>query len=165
MTMTRRNAMKRFRDIALIMGLCAGAATSAAWAESGEFVGRWHWDRAQSTVPPGEPAPDDVTIEISRADRSHLSWSLTVLTSRDSGPHVETFDAPADGEFRPINSDTTASFRLTGGTLQATFKGPTGQLDAMTCTLSTNNKMMTCNGATSRGAGQTTRYVDVYDKM
>lgn len=157
--------MKRFRDIALIVGLCAGAATNAAWAESGEFVGRWHWDRAQSTVPPGEPVPDDVTIEISRADRSHLSWSLTVLTSRDSGPHVETFDAPADGEFRPINSDTTASFQLTSGTLQATFKGPTGQLDAMTCTLSTNNQMMTCSGATSGGAGQTTHYVDVYDKM
>lgn len=157
--------MKRFRDIALIVGLCAGAATNAAWAKSAEFVGRWHWDRTLSTVPSGEPVPDDVTIDISRADRIHLSWSLTVLTSRDSGTHVEKFDAPADGEFHPINSDTTASFRLIGGTLQATFKGPTGQLDAMTCTLSTDNKMMTCSGATSGDAGKTTHYVDVYDKM
>jgi hypothetical protein len=157
--------MKRFRGIALIVGLCAGAATSAAWAESSEFIGRWHWDRAQSTLPPGEPAPNDVTIEISRADRSHLSWSLTVLAAPDSGPHIETFDAPADGEFHPINSDTTASFRLSGGTLQVTFKGPAGQLDAMTCTLSTNNKTMTCSGATSGSAGQTARYVDVYDKL
>lgn len=157
--------MKQFRRIALIIGFCAGAATNVAWAESSQFVGRWHWDRSHSTLPPEEPAPDDVTIDISRADRSHLSWSLIVLSSPDDGPHTETFDASADGEFRPINRDTTASVRLNGGMLQMTFKGPKGQLDAMTCTLSTNSKTMTCSGATSGSARPTIRYVDVYDKM
>jgi hypothetical protein len=157
--------MIRLPAITLIMGLCAASATSAAWAEAGQFVGRWHWDRARSALPPGEPVPDDVTIEISRADRSRLTWSVTVLTSPESAPHVETFDAPANGEFRPVNSDTTASFRLNGGSLQATFKGPAGQVDALTCALSTNNKMMTCSGAMSGSNGQTANYVDVYDRM
>src|SRR5438128_3636168 len=36
-------------------------------SESSSFVGRWHWNREQSTLPPGEPAPNDLISEISRA--------------------------------------------------------------------------------------------------
>jgi hypothetical protein len=157
--------MGRFRAITMMTGLCAGLATGPAWAESSEFIGRWHWDRAQSTVPPGEPVPEDMTIEISHAERAHLTWSLTVLASPQSASQVETFDAAADGQFRSINSDTAASFRLNGGTLQATFKGPAGQSDALTCTLAANKKTMTCRGAVTGSDGQTASYVDVYDRM
>jgi hypothetical protein len=73
--------------------------------------------------------------------------------------------ATANGEFYPINSDTTAAFSLIGNTLQATFKGPTGQTDTMTCTLVANQKKMTCKGVLSSGDGRTTTYVDVYDRM
>ena len=49
--------------------------------------------------------------------------------------------------------------------LQATFKGPTGQTDALTCTVATDQKKMTCNGVLDSGDGRTTNYVDVYDRM
>lgn len=65
--------MRRFSAIALIIGLCAGASTASAWAQSNPFVGRWHWDRAQSAVPPGEPIPEDITLEILRADPTHVT--------------------------------------------------------------------------------------------
>src|SRR5260221_1114644 len=106
-------------------------------------------------MPPGEPVPNDVTAEISRADGTHLKWSLTVLASQGQ-PNVETFDAPANGEFYPVSSDTTAAFRLSGSTLQATFKGPAGQTDALTCAVAADQKTMTCRGVLSDGEGHTT---------
>jgi len=93
-----------------------------------------------------------------------VQWSLTVLASQGQ-TSVETFDAVPNGEFYPINSDTTAAFRLGGNTLRATFKGPTGQTDTLTCTLAADQKKMTCQGVLSSGEGRTTTYIDVYDRM
>ena len=90
-------------------------------------------------------------------------WSVTIVTPED-GHHVETFDVAPDGEFHPISSDTRAAFRLTGDALQATFKGPTGQSDAVSCTLSADQRVMTCNGMLNDGNGRTASYVDVYER-
>jgi hypothetical protein len=147
-----------------IIGLCVALAASPAWADTSPFVGRWHWNQAQSTLPPGEPVPSDVTAVISRADSTHLKWSLTVLAP-PAQPNVETFDAPANGEFYPVSSDTSAAFRLIGSALQATFKGPKGQTDVMTCTLAADQKTMSCSGALDDGEGHSANYVDVYDRM
>jgi len=156
--------MNRLRGIKVVMGLCAVLAASSAWADSSPFVGRWQLNRVQSTLPPGEPVPKDLICEVSRADNSHVQWSVTVLTS-EGRQHVETFHTVANGEFYPVSSETTASFRLTGDTLQATFKGPTGQSDTQTCTLSADHKQMTCRGVLTEGDGRTVNYVDVYDRM
>jgi hypothetical protein len=156
--------MTERRVVTVIVGLCVALAAGSAWAGSSAFVGRWHWNRTQSSVPPGEPAPSDVTAEISRVDSTHVRWSLTVVAAQGQTT-VETFDAVANGEFYPISSDTTAAFRLVGNTLLATFKGPTGQTDNLACTLAPDRRRMTCRGALSSGDGRTTDYVDVYDKM
>jgi hypothetical protein len=81
------------------------------------------------------------------------------------GRYADTFDVPADGEFYPLSSDTTAAVRLTGDALRATFKGPTGQSDAVACTVSANAKVMTCRGVLNDGNGRTATYVDVYDRI
>ena len=156
--------MSGFRTTKIVVGLCVALVASSAWAEGSSFVGRWHWNRAQSTLPPGEPVPSDVIAEIVRADSMHVTWSLTVIAAQGQNS-VETFDAVPNGEFYPINSDTTAAFSLIGNTLQATFKGSTGQTDSLTCTLAADQKKMTCKGVLSSGDGRTTNYVDVYDRM
>jgi hypothetical protein len=155
--------MNRRRGCTVIVGLCAALTASFAGAESSPFVGRWHWNRTQSTLPPGEPAPNDLTSEISRADGHQVTWSVTIVTP-DGRPHVVTFDAAPDGESHRISSDTTASVRLTGDTLQATFKGPAGQSDAQTCTVSADQQQLTCRGVLTDGNGQTVNYVDVYHR-
>jgi len=152
------------RLIGLIIGLSAVLTVGSALADSSSFVGRWHWNRSQSSPPPGEPVPNDVIAEISRADSMHVRWSLAVIAAQGQNS-VETFDAVANGEFYPINSDTTAAFRLYGNLLQSTFKGPSGQTDTLTCTLSADQMKMTCRGALSDGDGRTTNYVDIYDRM
>ena len=156
--------MTRPRGIEIVTGLCAALAASSAWADSSAFVGRWHWDPAQSTLPPGEPAPNDLTAECSRADSTRLTWSVTIITPQGRR-YVDTFDVAPDGKFYPISIDTTAAFRLTGDALQARFKGPTGQSDVVSCTLSADQKVMTCSGVLNQGNGRTANYVDVYDRI
>jgi len=158
--------MNRIRGISVVTGLCAVLAAGSARADGSPFVGRWHWNRAQSTLPPGGPVPNDLTSEISRAD-SHVKWSVTTLT-RDLGTeawHIETFEAAADGESHPISSDTAASCRVASDGLQTTLKGPDGQSDTQTCTLSADRKQMTCSGTLTGRDGETVKYVDVYDRM
>jgi hypothetical protein len=157
-------AMNRLRGATVMLGLWAALTANSAWAESSPFVGRWHWNRAQSTLPPGEPAPADLMSEISRADGDHLTWSVTVVTP-DGQRDVATFDTPANGEPSPVGNDTTASVRVTGDRLQAAFRGPGGQSDAQTCTVAADQQQMTCRGVLTDGDGQTVTYVDVYDRM
>lgn len=147
-----------------LAGLCAACAMPAAGRADSAFAGRWHFDRAASTPPPAEAAPDDVVIDVLRADPDHLTWTLTVRSGPAGAPDVETFDAPGNGQFTPISADTQASFRLQGDALQLTFKGPAGQLDTMTCSLSPDKQRLTCRGALSDSDGRKTSYVDVYDR-
>ena len=147
-----------------VVGICIALAAGSAWADSSSLLGRWHWNRAQSTMPPGEPVPNDLTVEISRVDSTHVKWSLTVLVAQGR-KNVEAFDTPANGEFYPVSSDTTAAFRLGEGSLQATFKGASGGTDILTCTVVADRKKMTCKGMLIDGEGRATNYVDVYDRM
>jgi hypothetical protein len=146
-----------------VIGLGVVLAAGSAWADDGSFVGRWHLNPAQSILPPGEPAPKDLIAEISQADSARVRWSLTVVAAQGQS-NVETFDVIANGEFYPINDDTTAAFTVNGSLLQSTFKGPNGETDTLSCALSADQKKMTCRGALSDG-NRTTTYVDVFDRM
>jgi len=158
----RRVAVKRLKIIGLCgvgMSLFAGSV----WAEDSPFIGRWHWNRAQSTLPAGEAVPADLMADFSRIDSAHVRWSITVVNAQGQ-PTMKSFDAPANGEFYPISNDTTASFRLIGPALEATFKGPLNQTDTLTCTVAEQKKKMTCNGVVRGLDGKTENYVDVYDR-
>lgn len=135
-----------------------------AEAQQSPFVGQWNWNRAQSVLPPGETPPSNMILDISQANPLHVRWSITV-TSPQGSQAVESFDTPANGEFYPISSGTTASFRLPGNdAIVATFQGPSGQTDALHCTLAPDHNRMTCNGTVSGQDGNSARYVDVYDR-
>ena len=159
-------ACSRYRGIAFGIGLCGaltvlGAASAAAGTSP--FVGRWHWNRAESRLPPDEPPPSDMMAEFSRVDAAHVRWKITV-TDAQGQQSVERFDTPANGEPYPVNSDTTASFRVGQNTLHATFAGPAGQSDALACTVSADQRKMTCSGTVTGSDGKTASYVDVYDR-
>jgi hypothetical protein len=151
------------RSTALVMALCATLAAGAARAEDNPFVGKWRWNRGQSTLPPGEPAPKDVVSEISRADGHSVSWSVTIVMP-DDRRQVVAFEADPAGPAQH-GADTTALARMADETLQATFNGPAGQSDTQTCTVTADRHQMTCKGVVSDGHGRSVSYVDVYDRM
>src|SRR2546430_13577443 len=82
--------MTRIRGTTVIMGVCVALAASTAGAESSRFVGRWHWNRAQSTLPPGEPSPNDLVSEISRADGNSVTWSVTIVRSEEHTSELQS---------------------------------------------------------------------------
>ncbi len=146
-------------------GVLFMAATPLAHAEgTNPFVGQWHWNRALSKLPPGEPAPTEMTLQFDRVDSVHVRWTVTVKDAQGH-PSIESHDTPGNGEFYPIGEDTTASFRMTGPDhLEATFKGPAGENDSMTCTVAADRRRMTCEGAKAAAGSKPESYVDVYDR-
>lgn len=146
-----------------VCGMLAVITASAALAEGSPFVGQWRWDRALSQLPPGDPAPAEMFAEFSRVDQLHVAWSVTVVNAHGH-KSIESFDTPANGEFYPINRETTAAFRLSGSTLEATFKGPAGGIDKMTCTVAADQRRLTCEGRVTDSNGRSSPYVDVYDR-
>ncbi len=151
------------RFIVLFVGLWAIMATGTAWADGNAFVGKWRLNKAESRIPPGDVMPADMQADFTRVDSTHVRWSITV-TDAQGRASIETFDTPGNGEFYPISSDTTAAFLLTNGALQGTFKGPAGETDKLTCSVSKDNLKMTCNGAMTAPSGAVLTYIDVYDR-
>ncbi len=158
--------VQQMRAIAAGIGLCGiltMLAAAPAAADTSPFVGRWQWNRAASTLPPGEPVPAELMAEFSRVDTAHVRWKI-VITDAQGQQRVERFDTPANGEPYPVNSTTTAAFRLGPNSLEGTFTGPGGETDTLNCTVSADQRRMTCNGALTGSDGKTVRYVDVYDR-
>jgi hypothetical protein len=46
--------MSGLGPIRWVMGRGVVPAAGSAWADRSSFVGRWHWNRTQSSLPPGE---------------------------------------------------------------------------------------------------------------
>jgi len=159
--------MTRFFRFTVAVGLCAGMAVGAASAETNRFIGRWHWNAAQSLVPSDEPTPREVTAEITSADGARITWTAS-LVNHMGQKRVETFDGLPNGVFFPVQGaggGTTAAFTLANGVLQSTFRHPSGGSDIQSCTASTDDRKLTCRGTWSDGKGHTTAYVDVYDRL
>ena len=154
--------MSVIRRLAVATALWAALAPCAAHAADSPFVGRWHWNPAQSTLPPGATTPKDVVTEIVQADAGAVSWSVTIVMPDDQR-HVMTFKAGPSPE--RLGGDTTVTVRLSDDTLQTTFNGDGGQSDTLTCTVSANHNQMTCKGVLSDSRNHSVSYVDVYDRM
>jgi hypothetical protein len=167
MALKGATAMIRFSQLTVAAGLCAGMAVGAASAESNRFVGHWHWNAAQSMIPPDEPTPREVTADITSADGARIAWTAS-LTDHMGQKRVETFEGLPDGSFGPVQGagdGTTAAFTLANGVLQSTFRHPSGGSDTQSCTPSTDDRRLTCRGTWSDGKGHTTAYIDVYDRL
>jgi hypothetical protein len=142
-------------------------AASSAEAQTASFAGKWHWNKAQSSMAPGEPAPRDILLDITDASGGALRWTLTE-TGPQGGQHSESFDGKSDGTPTTITGageQTTAGFTLTGNTLKANFKSPDGATDNWSCMLTPDGAKMNCKGDESDGHGHSAPYTDVYDRM
>jgi hypothetical protein len=70
--------MNRLPGFTVVVGLYAALVASSAWADSNAFVGRWRLNRAQSTLPPGEPVPKDLICDIARAESNHVAGIIAI---------------------------------------------------------------------------------------
>ena len=147
--------------------LAATGGRPALSADSPALVGHWHWNAAQSSATPGEPAPRDVLLVIDAAEPAHLRWTLT-LTDAAGGQHTKSFNGSGDGKRVAVSGampGTTAAFTVTPNTFDADYKSPDGGSDRSSCALSPDRQKLTCRGSDTDGQGHATPYVDVYDRQ
>jgi hypothetical protein len=63
----------RFKCMVLVLVSTVTCLPSArAWAEASPFVGRWHYNKALSTLRPADAPASDLVAEIFRVDSTHL---------------------------------------------------------------------------------------------
>jgi hypothetical protein len=161
------NAMKILWVVPAAIGLWVTAAADTARAQDAQFAGSWRWNRTESTVAPGEALPKDIVTEIASADRSAVRWTVTITDPHDA-KHVQSFDGPADGQPHPVQGSAageTASFTLSDGAMRAVFKNAAGETDTVACALSSDHRKMTCKGTVLSAKGQSSNYIDVYDRL
>lgn len=159
----------RMRSMIAATVLLAGCGlAAAAQAETAApFLGRWHWNRTESTAAPGEPLPKDVVLDITSAEPSHLEWKVTTVDEQGAS-HVESFNGAANGKPAPLQGSpdgTTIAVTLAGTTLNATYTAPDGSSDHESCSVSADRKKMTCRGTETDGKGHSANYTDVYDRQ
>lgn len=157
--------MKHRWIIAGVLAPLAFAATALA-AGPAPFVGEWHWDKARSLSPPGEPQPRQVVLTITRADPTRVAWRLA-MTGDNGEQHQQSFNGTGDG--KPVavagsGAGATAAFIVTQTTLDSVYTYPDGATDKSSCSLSADGRTMTCRGTENDGKGHTAPYTDVYDR-
>lgn len=148
----------------LTLTTCASAAAPAA--ESGPFVGEWHWNKAESTSAAGEPVPREMVLNVTSADPARVVWTLTVIDAQGER-HVQSFNGAGDGKPVPIPGSTdgsTTAFTVTATKLDSVSASADGSSDRSSCSLSVDRKKMSCHGTESDGKGHSVTYVDVYDR-
>lgn len=150
--------------VVVLAGLAAGPA--GAQQVENQFLGHWHWNKAKSTLAPGEPAPKDASAVIESADGGTIRWTAVVI-DQEGQTRTERFNGKPDGTPYPVQGtdSVTAAFTWTNGTLQSTFKGGKSGSDTQSCRVEADAKTMTCRGTWTDGAGSTQNYVDVYDRV
>ena len=163
--------MNRVLTMLPAIGLVAAVA---AQAQTGGFVGQWHWNRGASSTNPGEPAPKDVVLNIAAADSSRVQSTITI-TDDQGQKHVEQFGGVPDGKPRPLpapagapagqGAGATIAFTLANNTMKTVVHSPDGGSDTQSCTVSPDQRQLTCNGTENDGKGHNQNYRDVYDRM
>lgn len=141
-------------------------AAAPAGAQENQFLGHWHWNKAKSTLAPGEPAPKDASAVVESADGGTIRWTA-VIVDQEGQTHTERFNGKPDGTPYPVQgtNNVTAAFTWGNGMLQSTFKGKSGGSDAQSCRVEADAKTMICHGTWTDGDGSAQNYVDVYDRV
>jgi hypothetical protein len=156
------------RSRSIVLGLVAAtAATAALAAGPSPFIGEWHWNRATSQTPAGEPQPQQVVIDITRADAAQVLWRLTIVDENGQS-HVQSFTGSGDG--KPVavegrSDGSTGAFTVTASTLDSVYTYPDGASDRSSCSVSADRRTMTCRGTENDGQGHSATYVDVYQRQ
>jgi hypothetical protein len=143
-----------------------GCAALGAQADPAQFVGNWHWNKAESSLIQGEQPAQDILLNITDLSGGTLKWTLNAVDPAGQ-KHTESFDGKADGTPTAVTGagdQTTASFTVAGDQLKAVFRSPDGGSDSWSCLLAPGGAKMSCKGTESDGHGHTANYTDVYDR-
>jgi hypothetical protein len=146
----------------------AGAAVTAAGAEARppSIEGKWRLNPRETETLPGEEAPAELVMAITKDDGTVFNWTVTVRMA-DGSAGSTSFSGAIDGKPYPIAGrpgSTSAFSWLPDGTLKQVSDQKTGFVVEV-CEFSGGMKKMECSARQTDLKGRVYTYVETFDRM
>ncbi len=139
---------------------------AAAFARPASLEGKWRLNAAESELLPGEAAPAELVMAITKDDAQGFRWTATVKMP-DGSSGQTGFDGAIDGKPYPVSgrSGSTSSFSWTpDGALKQVSQSP-GGIAIEICAIAAGGVRMTCETRQTDKSGQAASYLEVFDRM
>lgn len=149
----------------VIAALAILAAESAA-ARPPSIEGRWRLNPKETETLPGEEAPAELIMAITRDDGKVFNWTVTVRMA-DGSTGSTSFSGAIDGKPYPIagRPGSTSSFTwLPNGTLKQVSEQKAGFVVEV-CEFSQGMKKMECSARQTDLKGRVMTYIESFDRM
>jgi hypothetical protein len=152
-------------------GLTILAATialmvSAAAARPVSIEGRWRLNPKETETLPGEEAPAELIMAITKDDGKNFNWTVTVRMP-DGAAGSTSFAGAIDGKPYAIAGkpgSTSAFSWQPDGTLKQVSEQPAGFVVEI-CEFSGGMKKMECSARQTDKKGRVMTYVESFDRM
>ena len=151
--------------LAICVALMTLAAT-AAYARPPSLVGKWHLNPKETETLPGEEAPAELVMAITKDDGKAFEWTVTVRMA-DGAAGSTSFSGAIDGKPYPIagRPGSTSSFTWQpDGTLKQVSEQKAGFVVEV-CEFSNGMKKMECSARQTDMKGRVNTYVESFDRM
>jgi hypothetical protein len=161
----RQPKQRGFWPAVALLGLLVCLA-DPAFARPDSLVGKWRFNPGQSELLPGEPAPDELIMDITKDDGRVFQWTVTVrLPGGQSG--ATHFDGAIDGKAYPVKGrpGSTSTFTwLSDGSLKQVSESP-GGFSTEICTFPPSGKRFVCEARQVDAQGHAAAYTEVFDRV
>ena len=141
-------------------------AAASAYARPPSLVGKWRLNPKETETLPGEDAPAELVMAITRDDGKAFDWTVTVRMA-DGAAGSTSFSGAIDGKPYPVagRPGSTSSFTwLPDGTLKQVSEQKAGFVVEI-CEFSNGMKKMECSARQTDMKGKVNTYVESFDRM
>jgi hypothetical protein len=150
----------------VLAAIAVVALSAAANARPASIEGKWRLNRKETETLPGEEAPAELVMAITRDDGKVFEWTVTVRMS-DGSSGSTSFSGAIDGKPYPIAGrpgSTSAFSWLPDGTLKQVSEQEAGFVVEI-CEFSGGMKKMECGARQTDNKGRVQTYVESFDRM
>jgi hypothetical protein len=139
---------------------------SSALARPDSIEGKWRFNPKESELLPGEAAPAELIMNITKDDGRVFQWVVTVKMPDGQGG-ATAFKGAIDGKAYPVEGrpGSTSAFSWTeDGSLKQVSESP-GGIATEICSFPPGGKRFVCNARQTDMQGRSATYVETFDRV
>jgi hypothetical protein len=139
---------------------------TTAYARPPSIEGKWRLNPKETETLPGEEAPAELIMAITKDDGTAFQWTVSVRMA-DGAAGQTSFSGAIDGKPYPVagRPDSTSSFTwLADGTLKQVSEQKAGFVVEI-CAFSNGMRKMECSARQTDLKGRVYTYVESFDRM
>jgi hypothetical protein len=149
-----------------LAAIAVSAASAAADARPASIEGKWRLNPKETETLPGEEAPAELIMAITKDDGKVFNWTVTVRMP-DGASGSTSYSGAIDGKPYPIAGrpgSTSAFSWLPDGTLKQVSEQGAGFVVEI-CEFPGGMKKMECSARQTDNKGRVMTYVESFDRM